>query len=275
MILPDYTIRALSKNTATPLVDPYDEENLRGSSYDLTIGSEYYIDSGNAFNSLETQPLRNGQSFSIPPHAICFILTTENIQLPKDITAKVSLRMAHIYAGMVLTSQPPFDPEYNGKAIVMLHNLSSAPAYLKGGDRIATIEFSRLENPKQSTKPHTKVESIEKSLSRPLVSSLSEIARKSDLSLERVNMLSGQMLTFAALIVAVLAIPGLFSYNGLSDRISELKDTIEKQNTRISRYQNETKRLKSELIVLQSNQTPAKENSPKPTLSIQPTRMEE
>lgn len=265
MILPDKTIKELSLNKTPPLISTFEETNLRGSSYDLTIGSEYYIDQGSGSTSLETQSLRERQSFTVPPHAVCFILTTESITLPLDITAKVSMRMPHIYAGMVLTSQPPFDPGYNGKAIVMLHNLSSVPVFLKRGERIATIEFSRLEEPRESLPSQSSVTSIEQSLSRPLVSSLSEMSKKSQSAVDKVNSLSGQMLAFAALVVAILAIPGLFSYTGLADRISKieaLQEALREQKSELAEARAEAAGLKERLVLLESHSSLAAEDVP-------------
>lgn len=264
MILPDHTIKALSLDIAAPLISEFNEDHLRGSSYDLTVGSEYYIDQGSGSTSLETQSLRERQSFTVPPHAVCFILTTESIKLPLDITAKVSMRMPHIYAGMVLTSQPPFDPGYSGKAIVMLHNLSSVPVFLKRGERIATIEFSRLERPRESCPSQSSVTSIEQSLSRPLVSSLSEMSKKSQSAVDKVNSLSGQMLAFAALVVAILAIPGLYSYTGLADRISKVEafeNILEKQGKELNTARAEVDGLKEKLASLESQSSVVAENT--------------
>jgi len=221
------------------LIEPFDESNLRGSSYDLTVGEEYYIGEDFALSKLSTEKLRVKQSVTIPPHAVCFILTEEHIQLPKDVTAKVSLRMTHIYAGMVLTSQPPFDPGYKGRVVVMLHNLSSEPFHLKRGDRLATIEFARLLAATDKHRAHRSVATLEEQLPKPLISSLSDIARSSSAAHEKVVWLSGQMLVFAALIVAVLAVPGFMSFSSITDRMAEQKDQVKEMSQAIAGYKQE------------------------------------
>ncbi len=253
MTLPNHLIENLSTNPANglKLIFPYKPEHLRASSYDLTVGKEYYIGQSDAPNTLSTQQLRDRQSFTIPPHAVCFILTEETIHLPPDITAKISLRMTHIYAGMVLTSQPPFDPNYQGKVVIMLHNLSSAPFHLKCGERVATIEFTRIESPPTNIRAHRSVWSLEEQLAKPLVSSLSEIANVSRSAEKKVAWLSGQMLIFAALVVAVLAVPGFFSYNGLLDRISEQRDQIKEMGNTLGGYKLEIEKNKGATDELQ------------------------
>jgi deoxycytidine triphosphate deaminase len=218
------------------LIHPFDSENLRGSSYDLTIGEEYYI--GQDFNGtkLSTEKLEQAQVFWIPPHAVCFILSAEILSLPKDISAKVSLRMAYIYAGLVLTSQPPFDPGYSGRAIVMLHNLSSESISMRRGERLATIEFVKLTSATSLNKVHRSVETIGGQITRPLTSSLSEIASQSAAARKQVQFLTGQIVVFAALIVAVLAVPGFFSFTGILDRINEQKAELSEQKKQIQEY---------------------------------------
>jgi deoxycytidine triphosphate deaminase len=262
MILPSQEIKRLStKREHDPLtlilISPFDESNLRGSSYDLTVGEEYYIGQDGASSALSTERLKPKQSFTIPPHAVCFILTTETIELPKDVTARVSLRMTHIYAGMVLTSQPPFDPGYKGRVIVMLHNLSSEPFHLKCGERLATIEFACLSKECEDAKVHRSVKSLEEQLPKPLVSSLSEIASRSAAAYNKVLWLSGQMLVFVALVVAVLAVPGFFSFNSLLDRLGEQKEQLKEMSQMLANYKLEleqskltTQKLEKQLVVI-------------------------
>ena len=242
-------IDSLSKGSEQ-LIVPYNEANTRAGSYDLTIGDEYYIGSSQDESILDTRSLSKDQSFAIPPHAVCFILLTEAIKLPSDVTAKISLRMTHIYSGLVLTSQPPFDPGYSGNIIVMVHNFSASPVYLKQGERLATIEFSNLASIPKEVKPHRSVTTLKGQLTKPLVSSLSEIASISKAAQDRVNWLSNQMLIFAALIVAVLAVPGFFLYSGIVDRVNEQRDEIKELKASIEKYKIQYKKNLEEMADL-------------------------
>lgn len=131
------------------LVSPFEPSNLRRSSYDLSVGSQYYIcDHENIKSSvIKAEELEPNQSMEIPPNAVCYILSKEKIILPDNITARISLRMTCIYNGLMLAVQPPFDPGYDGYVVAMLYNLSNSPVSLKEGDRVLTIEFSELDHP--------------------------------------------------------------------------------------------------------------------------------
>jgi len=254
-------IETLSKGPEQ-LIAPYNEKNTRAGSYDLTVGDEYYIGSSQDESVLDTRGLSKDQSFAIPPHAVCFILLAETIKLPADVTAKISLRMTHIYSGLAISSQPPFDPGYSGNVIVMVHNFSASPVYLKYGERLATIEFTKLAAVPQQVKPHRSVTTLKGQLTKPLVSSLSEIATMSKAAQDRVAWLRDQMFIFAALIVAVLAVPGFFSYNGLVDRINDQRDEIKELKASIDKYKIQNKKNLEEMagfkaLLAEYNASPA------------------
>jgi deoxycytidine triphosphate deaminase len=271
MILPNNIIHLLSAdpNNGADLITPFEGDHLRGSSYDLTVGEEFYIGQHDAEFTVETQRLRNKQSFTIPPHAVCFILTEEKIHLPMNITARVSLRMTHIYAGMVLTSQPPFDPGYDGKVVVMLYNLSSAPFHLKRGERVATIEFTELKEAALPKKVHRPVKGLEEQLPKPVISSLIEISSVSKAAQDKVTWLSGQMLMFAALVVAVLAVPGFFSYSNLLGQLTSQGEQLKASESKMEAYKRDldtnrvlTEQLQKRLAVLEPVGSVATQESP-------------
>jgi deoxycytidine triphosphate deaminase len=254
MLLSNIDIQGLAAQYP-PLIDPFVSSNVRLSSYDLTIGDEYYISADGKSSAIVTQHLLPNQSFTIPPHGICFILSEEDIHLPKDITAKISLRMSLVYRGLVLTSQPPFDPGYSGKAVVMVHNLSSEAHHLKRGSRIATIEFLKVQNSSTPGSPsvHRSVTSLMGQLTAPVTSSLSEISAQAVAAQKQVTWLSGQMLVFAALVVAILAIPGFYSYASFADRLSDQKAKIDDLSKQVDDQWLELRKLHQQITPSLSN----------------------
>jgi deoxycytidine triphosphate deaminase len=229
MILSGQQIEQSSKS-ATKLIEPFDLENVRRSSYDLTIGYEFYCGNNgdNTAAVVETQSLGALATFSIPAHGVCFILCSETISLPNFITARVALRMSLIYQGLVLTAQPPFDPGYSGKVIVMLHNLSSRSVSVSQGDRLATIEFSTISSGTLVHRAHRSVVSLASQLKAPLTSSLSKIDERVKKANKKINTFVTQVLTIIALVIAIPAIAAFFSYTVLLDKITELKSSVEK-----------------------------------------------
>lgn len=270
MILADHEIRVLSTTKENSLVSPFEEDNLRKSSYDLTVGDEYYIGDYEGQGPIKTTKLRRGQTFFIPPHAVAFVICEERIYLKENLSAKVSLRMAHIYKGAILTTQPPFDPGYLGKVILLVHNLSSEAIYFQRGERIATMEFYKLNSNPKSKKAQSSVVSIEKQLSRPLYSSLDSISKTSKESLEKIKVFIrgsytfgiaalGVLITFIGVMVALMGIPAWKSTYSIEDDLKKqsvlLKEqaiVIEKQNVSIKDLESKSVYLKDTIRSLEN-----------------------
>lgn len=248
MILSDQEITRLS-TIPFDLITPYIPANIRRSSYDLTIGDEYYCGVSDTDNSsiLQTTALPLSGTFSIPAHGICFILCSEQLHLPSHITARVALRMSHIYKGLVLTAQPPLDPGYDGKIIVMIHNLSSAPVHVTQGDRIATVEFHEVSHPTTSSTPHRNVVSLAGQLTVPLQGSLVEINKKVTDANSKVNGLLLQLGSIIALLIAVPAVYTFYFHNSLGEKIGDLKTALEKRDVTIENQQKQIDSLSARL----------------------------
>lgn len=227
------------------LIEPFDSGNVRRSSYDLTIGDEYYCgDNGEKKTALETYKLGVRHTFSIPAHGVCFILCNETIALPDDISARVSLRMSLIYHGLILTAQPPFDPGYAGKVIVMLHNLSSRPIPVSSGDRLATIEFMKVEGAATGKSPHRSVSNLAGQLKAPLTSSLVKIDLQARKANRKVNLFLGQLLSIVALLFAIPTSLGFILYGVVTDKIADAKSNIAKLEQTASSQKKEIEELK-------------------------------
>ncbi|CAN7707873.1 hypothetical protein LJR289_005788 [Pseudoduganella sp. LjRoot289] len=257
MILSDGEIAFISST----LIAPYSAGNLRRASYDLTVGAEYLISKpGNEGSGmpLESTPLRDGQSFDIPPHAVCYVRCKEKIALPDDLIARVSLRMTFINSGLMLAAQPPFDPGYNGYVIVMLHNLSNQPCQLQEGCRIVTMEFSKVTGVLcGNTARSNNVATLEQSLKRRVVSSLQDLEAKTKRTWKVVVGALGTMLAVTALLFAVPAVVVMTQYDTLKSRIEfaeekgkKQEDILEAQNKAIEAQKEQLAELKRQLDAL-------------------------
>ncbi|MGF6417055.1 deoxycytidine triphosphate deaminase [Stenotrophomonas sp. AN71] len=215
------------------LICPFSLENVRRSSYDLTVGEEYYVGGSGPNGVMSAESVAMGHSFKIPAHGLCFVLSAEAISLPYDLTAKVSLRMSHVYEGLVLTAQPPFDPGYRGRVIIMIHNLSSGERHIKRGDRVATMEFSRViglaldSDGEAPGKAHRSVSGIAQQLRQPVQSGLNDLSDRASSLGKEIATLKTLGLAFAALLLAVVAIPAANIYSALDQKIDELKKRLD------------------------------------------------
>lgn len=130
----------------TGLIDNYCPENIQTCSYDLRMGEQYYYyEEGD--RKVKVSSLRKNEPLKIPPNAICYVITEESVNMPKDLTASISLSFGLIKKGVMLAAQPPYDPGYHGKTVALLHNLSNEPVKIKRGDHILNIVFTKLSIP--------------------------------------------------------------------------------------------------------------------------------
>ena len=127
------------------LLKDYKKENIQSCSYDLRLGSQYYYHEKINSRKVNISKLEDGDVLSIPPHAICYVITEETVNMPKNLTASISLSFGLINKGVMLAAQPPYDPGYKGKTVALLHNLSDESISIRRGDHILNMVFSELD----------------------------------------------------------------------------------------------------------------------------------
>ena len=149
----------------------------------------------------------------------------------------------------MLAAQPPFDPGYSGLVVVMLHNLSSRPYPIKEGDRLVTMEFSRLSTASTSPIRSANIVSLNQSLKSRVVSSLQDIQFKLDKTQEVIQRLISQSLGLAAVVVGLPAIliiaASVVQYTFLSGKIDDQKAALEEQRKSLHETRSELAKLKA------------------------------
>jgi len=238
------------------LITPFSEKNLRNSSYDLTVGDEIYCGNSETDNlRIRTTYLAKNDSFKIPAYGFAYILCNENIKLDYCMTARVSLRMSLIYKGLILTVQPPFDPNYNGKVIVLLHNMSTEPIYLKRGERIVTIEFSYVygatPSPTSEIFDQPSVASLQEKIKSEMKSGLNELIVKNQKNSQKhrglVTIVITTLSIFAAITLGMSPMIGTYlekrldskyasEIESLKTEIYKLNRELEQQSTKLNEY---------------------------------------
>ena len=117
---------------------------VKGASYDLRMGDEYYYGGDIRYLDDRTQILR------IEPYDYAIVTSRERALLPRDITGKFDLKVSLFAQGVILSNGPQIDPGFEGPLFCLLFNTSSSPVLLKRGQHYATIDFIRLIEPTYS-----------------------------------------------------------------------------------------------------------------------------
>jgi len=115
-----------------------DPKMIKGASYDLRLGDEYYY-------SGEIRRLSDENPFlTIEPYDYAIVSCKETAWIPRDIIAKFGLTVGLFCQGVILSNGPQIDPGFRGTLFCLLFNTSNRAVHLKRGKHHATIEFNKL-----------------------------------------------------------------------------------------------------------------------------------
>jgi deoxycytidine triphosphate deaminase len=117
------------------IIRPFQEENLKPASYELTLGPRYVVNG-------EVRTLSDDfPTLTIEANSIVFVSMREVLLLPHWLVARFDLSIALIYEGLLLGTGPQVDPGFKGVLSCPLHNISSQPIRLEYKKPFAKMDF--------------------------------------------------------------------------------------------------------------------------------------
>jgi len=119
------------------MIYPFNSDNLKPASYELTVGHEYAI--GGEIKKLRDEPGKN--EIRIRPFEVVVIESNERINLPRFIVARWNIRVKWAYEGLLWVGGPQVDPGWEGHLSCPLYNLSDKEVTLRLGEPIAIMDF--------------------------------------------------------------------------------------------------------------------------------------
>lgn len=153
MILSDATIRKEIENKNL-IIDPFDEEFLQPSSYDVCLASQIRIFQNHKVSFIDvhkkqkiTELVDIVQDGELMIHPRQFVLgnTLEHFSLPKFLAAKLEGRSSLGRLGLIIHATAGYvDPGFSGQLTFEISNISNLPIKLYAGMRIAQICFFRM-----------------------------------------------------------------------------------------------------------------------------------
>lgn len=210
-VLSKESIKKLCKNEH-PLIEKYEDSNFQPSSYDISIGNQYYLyRKGKKKVKEMIQLLEENESIKIPPNELCYVISKEKLNMPDDLVAHVSLKTDLIKKGVILAAQPPVDPLYRGKIYAMLYNLSNKEVCISKNETIMTLEFVKLDSsykpdPMQSSHPMQDFDDLKDLIKYPIESSLAETRRDYRNFRDKFERAIPHIITILTIILGILTI---------------------------------------------------------------------
>ena len=119
------------------LISPFDPENIKPASYELTVGDEVMM--GGKYRHLGNSTEESG--VRIKPFDVAVIKTEETLNLPRFLIGRWNIRVRWAYEGLLWVGGPQVDPGYAGHLFCPIYNLSNKEVLIRRGDPIAVIDF--------------------------------------------------------------------------------------------------------------------------------------
>lgn len=135
----------------------FDEDKVKEASYTLTVGNEAFITSNpkSKLDNVKKLDISDGYCY-IPPGQFAYLITNEEVKIPEDCLAFISMKFSTKAAGLVNVSGFHVDPGYSGKLIFAVYNAGVKNIPIRKDMDIFLIWFSDLdqtdEKPKKSKK---------------------------------------------------------------------------------------------------------------------------
>ena len=137
------------------LIKPFDPKAVDCAAYTLRVGDEIYVSPDQKIKNPDRhtrQTLTKGESFAIPPGQCSFLLTEEEVMVPNDALAFISIKGRIKFKGLINISGFHVDPGYSGRLLFSVLNAGPKPLHLRQGQKLFLIWFADLDGPTEQKK---------------------------------------------------------------------------------------------------------------------------
>jgi len=114
-------------------IDPFNIDNFRVGSYDLTI-DKIIDNSGKHLTSL-----------NLKPQGVAFVIFKERLVLPKNIIGFAHVKTSYTQNAILSTNIGIVDPSYNGSVSTLLINFGKNSYYLSKGDKALRLTLNKID----------------------------------------------------------------------------------------------------------------------------------
>lgn len=127
---------------ADDVVSDYDPRRIKHSSYELSMGSEYYPTGAETKTKIS---IGDGEQISILPGQFAILLTQEMVCIPKDAIGFISIKASIKFRGLVNVSGFHVDPGFQGPLKFSVYNAGSKEIVLEHGAPVFLLWLASLD----------------------------------------------------------------------------------------------------------------------------------
>jgi len=129
------------KNVITPA--PKDFSRVKSGAYELSLGNEVFrTDSKDKKKEILKE---DKEQITINPGQFALLLTEEELNIPTDKIAFISIKAKIKLRGLINVSGFHVDPGFKGKLVFSVYNAGTSPISLEKGEPYFLIWFSELK----------------------------------------------------------------------------------------------------------------------------------
>lgn len=140
------------------VIAPFSDKQIDCNAYTLRMGNCYYRTAEQETGHEQKKTfLSPGQSFLIPAGQFAFLLSKEEVKIPQNAMAFISMRTTVKFQGLINVSGFHVDPGYEGKLVYAVYNASPSSIQICENDPIFKIWFCDLDHtsvPSRSAPPY-------------------------------------------------------------------------------------------------------------------------
>lgn len=127
------------------IVEPFDEKNLKGVTYQCTFSGEAHrFDSETG--GMEEIRLTEESELVLERNSITYLKIEEKFHVPEYMVLRFNLSVSNAYKGLLLGTGPIVDPGFEGNLFIPLHNLTGNEYIIKKGAPLIRVEFTKLSH---------------------------------------------------------------------------------------------------------------------------------
>lgn len=138
----------MARLPAELLVEPYDQKRVKHGAYELGLGCEAFVTSDPSGKKTVLKP---GEDVHVPPGQFALLLVEEQIKIPADAIAFISIRAGIKFRGLVNVSGFHVDPGFVGHLKFAVYNAGAKSIVLSRGESVFLIWFSCLDGTTEDT----------------------------------------------------------------------------------------------------------------------------
>jgi dCTP deaminase len=207
------------QNEGVELIKPFKPKQIDCNCYTLRMGDHYFVTSAKGDSEPPTKTkVEPTHDFNIPAGQFAYLISDEEVNIPRYAMAFISMRTAFKFKGLVNVSGFHVDPGYKGKLIFAVFNASPATIQITGGEPLFKIWFASIDQTsgKRYTFDKAPISDIDKDLMRGMTRELLSLQQLNDRIRDVDDAVNKKLLAVEA---------------NLTKQYSEQKPTIDNLNT--------------------------------------------